>query len=1036
MFDGHISIRDRGGNEKHYIDRKQPIWSLSWNPSPDRRDDIIAVGCWDRTLSFYTVTGQKIGKDKQLDGFPLCVRYHPYGDYLVVSTSDHKVHLWTKDGVKLNEVCELDSWVWSVDTHFNQNLVVSGSNRGNIAVNQIVFSTVHGLYQDRYAYRDEMTDVIVQNLINDHKVRIQCKDYVKKIAVYRSRIAVQLSDKVIIYQLANDENSDMNYKPLSRFKGKLDCNLLVVTSEHLILCLEKKLQLFNFEGIKQREWVLESVIRYIKVIGGPPNEEGLLVGLKNGSVLKIYVNNPFPISLIQQSTSIRCLDLSANRQKLAVIDENNDCLVYDLNTKELLFQEKNANSVAWNSDYENMLCFSGDGVLSIKTDNFPLHQQKMLGFVVGFKGSKIFCLHFISMQTIDVPQSASLYRYLEANNFEMAYKIACLGVTDSDWKLLAMTALKKMELKTARMAFIRLHDVRFLDLLNRFETDMKTGNADQVLFEAEVLAYQGRFHDAAKLLCKANHVDKAIQMFSDLRKWDEARKFASKFKDNSGSDVTELVKHQAEWAEEVGDWKASAEMHTAAGNYQKAVELLGSHNCMSELIEVARQIPKSNRELLMVCANYFETNHNDDFAFEIYSKLADINMMMKIHIKKQEWDQAFILANENEGQFSQEVFLPYAKWLVENDRFDEAQAAYIKAGKPEESIRMLEALTQCAILEHRYKDSGYYFFLLSEEYRKGITSNDFKKDTNSKESYDNWKKYRQLADLYYAYQFIHRYIEDPFTTCSSDNLLNVTRFLINEIQDSQPFGTSRVNILHTMAKLGTELKAYKLARYAYDKLTLLKIPKVWQSKVELGLLTIQSKPFVDDEDLLPICYRCNTTNTLINMNGKVGDLCSNCGHPFYRSFVSFDLIPLVEFVPEPDITDEEACRLIDIDPEQSGGGNNNNGYGANTLNLEDEDNDKFTQLLSSVDNEAGISSYAPLPVNREILESLKPNEVFIVKWNTPGLKNQYFKNMISDVPIVLCSKCNHFFHEESYEFAYLQSGSCPYCRTKEGANSD
>lgn len=120
-----------------------------------------------------------------------------------------------------------------------------------------------------------------------------------------------------------------------------------------------------------------------------------------------------------------------------------------------------------------MLCFSGDGVLSIKTDNFPLHQQKMLGFVVGFKGSKIFCLHFISMQTIDVPQSASLYRYLEAQNFEMAYKIACLGVTDSDWKLLAMTALKKMELKIARLAFIRLHDVRFLDLLNQFETAVK-----------------------------------------------------------------------------------------------------------------------------------------------------------------------------------------------------------------------------------------------------------------------------------------------------------------------------------------------------------------------------------------------------------------------------------------------------------------------------------------------------------------------------------------------------------------------------------
>lgn len=33
--------------------------------------------------------------------------------------------------------------------------------------------------------------------------------------------------------------------------------------------------------------------------------------------------------------------------------------------------------------------------------------------MVGFKGSKVFCLHYVSMQTIDVPQSASMYRYLE-----------------------------------------------------------------------------------------------------------------------------------------------------------------------------------------------------------------------------------------------------------------------------------------------------------------------------------------------------------------------------------------------------------------------------------------------------------------------------------------------------------------------------------------------------------------------------------------------------------------------------------------------
>lgn len=49
---------------------------------------------------------------------------------------------------------------------------------------------------------------------------------------------------------------------------------------------------------------------------------------------------------------------------------------------------------------------TGNGQLCIKTGDFPIHKQSLPGFVVGFKGSKIFCLHYLSMQTIYVPQSA------------------------------------------------------------------------------------------------------------------------------------------------------------------------------------------------------------------------------------------------------------------------------------------------------------------------------------------------------------------------------------------------------------------------------------------------------------------------------------------------------------------------------------------------------------------------------------------------------------------------------------------------------
>ncbi|XP_063486559.1 intraflagellar transport protein 122 homolog [Symphalangus syndactylus] len=128
-------------------------------------------------------------------------------------------------------------------------------------------------------------------------------------------------------------------------------------------------------------------------------------------ILKIFVDNLFAIILLKQATAVRCLDMSASRKKLAVVDENDTCLVYDIDTKELLFQEPNANSVAWNTQCEDMLCFSGGCYLNIKASTFPVPWQKLQGFVVGYNGPKIFCLH-VFISAVEVPQSPDSHNIL------------------------------------------------------------------------------------------------------------------------------------------------------------------------------------------------------------------------------------------------------------------------------------------------------------------------------------------------------------------------------------------------------------------------------------------------------------------------------------------------------------------------------------------------------------------------------------------------------------------------------------------------
>jgi hypothetical protein len=114
------------------------------------------------------------------------------GEYLLIGGSSHKVNMHTKDGVFLKTVAERDDWVWAVEARPKQQYFAVACDNGNLSMYQSIFSTVHGLYQDRYAHRDTMTDVIIQHLITEQKVRIKTRDYVKKIAVYKARLAVQL----------------------------------------------------------------------------------------------------------------------------------------------------------------------------------------------------------------------------------------------------------------------------------------------------------------------------------------------------------------------------------------------------------------------------------------------------------------------------------------------------------------------------------------------------------------------------------------------------------------------------------------------------------------------------------------------------------------------------------------------------------------------------------------------------------------------------------------------------------------------------
>ena len=241
-------------------------------------------------------------------------------------------------------------------------------------------------------------------------------------------------------------------------------------------------------------------------------------------------------------------------------------------------------------------------------------------------------------------------------------------------------------------------------------------------------------------------------------------------------------------------------------------------------------------------------------------------------------------------------------------------------------------------------------------------------------------------------------------------------------------------IYYSLGILSQKFKNFKTACNAYDKLANLIYPPEWAEKIDIEILNIRSKPYVDNELELPICYNCNHSNPLLN---NFGDQCNACSAPFKRCSLSFEILPLVEFKPSSGITDDQAIDFIKMSSMERIKKNivqKNKENGVHTLKI--ETGDKNANLFESKLNEynqkrSNSEEYNVLELDENILKTLNENEVFIIDLRNYNktYRVRFFKNRRKDVGIIMCKFCFRFFKVEEFENAFLKCGkSCPLCK--------
>ncbi|XP_049885903.1 intraflagellar transport protein 122 homolog [Pectinophora gossypiella] len=993
LANGAVSIRDKQGDETQRITRDAAVWAVAFSKST------LLVADWNDTLSFYNLQGQQVHKERNIGIAALSISL--LGALVLVGGAGGWVVL-TSEGVQLLNTPQ--EWVWAVAPSPSFNTIAVACQDGTLWCYQVVLSTVHGLYRERYAYRENMTDVIIQHLTTGNKVRIKCHDRVQKIAIYKHRLAVQLPERVVVYEQSDSEG--MLYRVKEKLPQRSECSLLVATSDALLLCQDTKLSLIGPRLPKT--WNVPAPIRYVKVTT-LYFEEVLLLGLLNGQIWQVEPREGVCKMIFQTPASVRCLDVSASRGRLAVVDESSVCRVYSLPTGDLLYTEENVSSVSWNSWCEELLGMSGGGLLAIKAGHFPPATQPLIGSVVGFQGGRVFCLQANSMQTINVPLSHAVHQYVQHKLFTDAYAVACLGVTALDWERLGLAALEELSFEVARKAFQRSENIIYLTLIDHLQERFEAGEKRAVI-AGEVLAYRGRYSEAARAFRTAGKDDRALTLYVDLRMFNKAQEYVGE-----GEGLQALARRRAEWARHVNEPRAAAEMYLAAGDVRRAAELMAACGRRDMLIELARKLDKGSSESLRHVAEALVAAGEPATAADVYQRLGDYKHVAQLAVQAGEWSRAFQLAREH-AECRREVYLPYAHRMAQESKFIEAQKAYHMAGETATAMRVFTMLVGNAVTEERFSDAGYLHHLLATQYLD--TAHATATDKNRTSSTRAHAHNERLARIYHAYDSVHRCVHEPFSLSQPDALLNAARYILALLDGEPPPGVSMFCLYLCLAKQAKALNANSLARQMLDKILGFQIPQKFQESVELLMVKTRAGGGgggieARDDDVAVLCWRCRR-----HAPPLCAARCPHCGHALAHSLATHEVLPLVEFEPAEGISMEEALELVERTPlpqsvrEESAG--------AEVLRI-DHDLDSLDPFLDKVDeeDESGV-----VVCSRGALLALSPASVVIAHRSPPRL----YRNMLPELPAAACPHCHNLFYMEDYEIQLVTKGHCPFCR--------
>ena len=201
--------------------------------------------------------------------------------------------------------------------------------------------------------------------------------------------------------------------------------------------------------------------------------------------------------------------------------------------------------------------------------------------------------------------------------------------------------------------------------------------------QAQSMEAEGKFKEAERLYLTVRDPDNAINMYKKARKYDHMIRLVAAYRKDL---LKETHLHLAQQLEMEGGLKESEHHYSEAGEWQSAVNMYRANDMWDEAIRVAKFHGGINASKRVAYA--WALSLGGEAGSKLLTKLGLIEQAVDYAIESGAFDHAFQLAQNSLKSKLPEVHLKHALFLEDEERFPEAEAEFVKAGKPKEAIDM------------------------------------------------------------------------------------------------------------------------------------------------------------------------------------------------------------------------------------------------------------------------------------------------------------------------------------------------------------